>query len=713
MQNVTTSPSSEPGRATLAFQELSKKFLLKLNNKSIKKAKEVISKKACPTRLKEIKDISRNWIKMMVSAQKVDRRVMRRSRTVTFENLTRFVDPVKKQSLNIIKVNTEFRQKRSITDEDLEEDLRKSLDFARKESESDGNDVRISLNLSDQEFGEEPFDSDRRLRAEPSSPGDLESESRESVVNKTSIYKIGDHLSDGKRDEARAKGHPIKKLKSIEESKKKKRRSIFYQMSLISQAEMEESDTRYKDDEGSGEMGAESPPESTLRIIKKRVASAEREEAASENVFLQESPKAQEKGTLEEFQEYLGQIIRRGKRGKKDQLKRYLELQLEIKKKMEELVEEEEKEQNYPKLIIKKQPKKAKKKQKKMIEKLREFERQSEREDRDRRRREKERKRRESVDRLQKINRFLTKLNMEKRLRKFEKLRREKEFIEKMRRERIDEKVAQHRRQLREHKQRQIKTNLKRIEDRRRQREENLRASNNLTRELLLQKKLMEEEKRRADYEWGALKNESRLRRKDENSSRFFNASYAKMKESQARKMEDDRQSREQAAGLARLKSHSPRMKKGRAKKRRSRGARKSKDYQLPEVKTNIREHLRKAKARAAEPEPKGEDASRQVNERKSVEKRRAQEAARRERDHVEGAPEEVADEERQAETRVRNKGQVERGEMRESREKESRKENLVDLKSEIQEFNKTFKSSKTDQGKTSCSEKRSKGARN
>lgn len=658
MQNVTNTSPPTRNQQNRVLQELSKKILLQINHKSIKKAKDALSRNISQNRVRELQSISRNWIKMMFSAQKVDQKVMRRSRTVTFENLTKFVEPGKQKSLRIIKVSTELRQKKSITDEDLEEDLRKSLDFARKESVSEAHGVRISLNLSDHEFEEQPFES------EPSSQAPLESDSRESVINKTSIYKIGDHLSDGKREEARGKNHPIKKLKSIEDSKKKKRRSIFYQMSLISQAEMDDNDEQGKAEESTGErsIGSESSKEPTLLIIKKKFRGEEDKEEAPENVFLEEGRGSTDaKGTLEEFQEYLQKMIEQKKRGKKDKIRRYLELQLEIKKKMEELIDEDKKE--YPKLIIKKQPKKRKKKKEEMMEKMREEEK---REKREKRKKRKKEKRRKSVDKLRKINEFLMKLNMEKKLRKFEKMQREKEFFENLRRERIDEKVAHHRKQMRENKQRQIQKNLKRIENRRKQRENDLRASNNLTRELLLQKKQLNEERRPGNYDWGNLRNEARLKRKDENSSRFFNSSYLKMKEHQVRTRKDKHGVQENASGLARLKSSSPPQKKARGKKKyKSKGVRRPKDHELPEVKTNLREHLRKVKA---------DEGEMGKVEKEREEKRRSGSGRARQRE-----------------------------------DENPEKENLVDLKNEIEEFNNTFKSSKTDQTKHVYSRKSSK----
>ena len=210
---------TEEQKKNLGIWDLSKKLVRELNFKCLKSAGS--SNQKSEARQKELHELSRNWIKKMISEEKVKQKVIRRSRTVTF-NFLEEISESSKEHLNksMSGIDLEImRNKKSITDEDLEEDLKKSLDFKMKSATSDSNNARISLNLSDQEFEKsEEFQKEgafelkiikktATLEIEGSSSNqdstksstNLESEDqnlknkKDGIINKTSIYKIGDH----------------------------------------------------------------------------------------------------------------------------------------------------------------------------------------------------------------------------------------------------------------------------------------------------------------------------------------------------------------------------------------------------------------------------------------------------------------------------------------------------------------------------------------
>jgi len=282
-------------------------------------------------------------------------------------------------------------------------------------------------------------------------------------------------------------------------------------------------------------------------------------------------------------------MMRNKQISRQEQIKKCLEMQIEIKNKMERLIDEEN--EGYPKLIIKK--KKHSKRKTKLDKKYDQIMKEEKRILREKQKKEESKRKRDSLLKLKEINKFLLRLNKEKRVRKYDKIVKERRFLEKLRNENISEKILEHKKQLKMEKQKQICKNLKKIEDRRKKREMSLRASNNLTKELLNQQKEMNnKDMKYYEYNYDTLKNKSRLMRKDENTDRFYNSTYIKMKGSQ---IKSGIRSEYDTLNVMKLKSTSPHIKKltnSKHRKFKSKGI--HRNTELPELKINIRQHLKK-----------------------------------------------------------------------------------------------------------------------
>lgn len=549
MENFPKLRSAESKRLRPDLSQYSRRHLARIYQRSIQKAFSQISREPeNSSGYQMMRSMTKKWLKRVVGQQRVAQQVMRRSRTLTFENLEKMPLDFK---------GSDPKASQHITDEDLEQDLKKSLDFQRSKTYSERRgDLELPGFVVEGAEPEGPLvgtlSSGSLTNSKPKGESleievsqvrgskdstwegkrpeeDLPS-SKDGIVNKTSIYKIGDHLGEARKEEKpstlKMRQHPLKQLKSIEDSKKKKRRSIFYQMSLVSQIEMEATSQRSSSSEQEASRG---PSDSDLleeaprlHIIKSGAKPREEKQPVELNVF-KEQPKAEPQKTgrtAEEFQGFLERVSCKTGDTKEEQIRRFLEMQLEIKRKMEEVIEEED---TMPKLIIKRKKKPQ----------------QNTREE----------QRRDSLRKLQEVNRFLMALNLEKRQRKVQRVRREKQFIEKLKHSGLHEKVEEHRRQLKELKQSRIKGNLRKIEERRRKREEGLRASNHLTRELLLQKREMDSRPQPCFAREGS---KSKTRVRGDPQDRFYNKEYIKMKKSQLR-----------VIPKSQFKSESPKKQKG------------------------------------------------------------------------------------------------------------------------------------------------------
>lgn len=292
-------------------------------------------------------------------------------------------------------------------------------------------------------------------------------------TNETSLIKINDESL------------PIKRIISIDKSKKVRRRSLFYQMSLTSQKENPQIESSNE------ELGRDK-----LKEVFKEI------EDKSEN--------------------------------KLEKIQKYLKLQLKIKSKMEKIIQNETqvspKETNkFPQLIIKKNPKKNQDNLKEeIIDNIFEDNIKSNPKcdqinennfikniinD-------------ESVSetiKIQEINDFLLKLNIEKRQRREKQIERERMFIKKIKdKNEISEieKIELHRKKI---KRIEIGERLREIEKRKNDRQESLKLSNKLTKELL-KRSFIPQKTNFSQIEKSKTKNI------DLSKNRFYNKDYIKLK---------------------------------------------------------------------------------------------------------------------------------------------------------------------------------------
>ena len=362
---------------------------------------------------------------------------------------------------------------------------------------------------------------------------EIKSKKRPSYINKTSIYRISDgHVTT--QPEPLEELLPVKKVESIEDPQKNRRRSLFYKMSLTSQKD------------------------STLE---------------------EESKELSEKEI--QFEDYLEKVEQEST-DKADTIKQYLKMQMEIKNKMEEIIcnehtsnfslSEESKSgnRNYPKLIIKKKEKTLEERiTESVFEEEEEFKNEDHHEiinmERPKGRmieisnnqqpkssannqiKRKKKLRNLSIplrmqpvkpdykkdlllntDKVKEINQFLLKLNTEKQQRKRRKIQKEREFFKKLRQSQLDPGkkswVDQLEKTRKDQKRKEIAERLRGIEKRKQKREESLRISNKLTKKLLKSKDILKLGQVRAVH----LKR--RVQFKERAQDRFYNKEYMNQK---------------------------------------------------------------------------------------------------------------------------------------------------------------------------------------
>ena len=115
-KEIKNEKSIEKPRKT--FTDYSKKLIQRLNLKCLKKVNKKMNLKKKGKRFTDLKQISKKWVKKIIAEKKIEKNLIRRSKTLTFEFLDKmqgnFLN-AKTKSLEKEVINFNLKIKKSIT----------------------------------------------------------------------------------------------------------------------------------------------------------------------------------------------------------------------------------------------------------------------------------------------------------------------------------------------------------------------------------------------------------------------------------------------------------------------------------------------------------------------------------------------------------------------------------------------------------------------